>query len=239
MDNAKVGDLTVSVLKSIIKESNDDLRAMLTTVSEDVAVLKSEQQSLKNEIVDLKTEREVDRQKIQQLEDFIKKRNLVFRGVSSAGTPKESVQQICEQQLKLQGKVEVVSTRKLGERDGKRMIVAEFRTEEMVSAVLQNVRKLSGSSISIEQDINSSRQLQKRLMLKLKRNILTVTKSHRVSVRNEKLKIGDNWFYWSKDNKLMFNKSDAKETLKTVFGSDFDKINFDYFFLLNSFNAKN
>ena len=121
----------------------------------------------------------------------------------------------------------------------KMMVVAEFRTEDMMHTVLKNVRKLAGSTISIEQDVNSERQHLKKVMLQLKRNILTSTKTHRVSVRNDKIKIDNYWFYWSKNKTLMNNNKCAKDTLKSLLGNHFDKINFEYSFIVSLLNSKN
>ena len=76
-------------------------------------------------------------------------------------------------------------------------------------------------------------------MLRLKRNILSVTKIHRVSVRNERICIADKWFYWDKENKLMHEKKDPENILKALFGVDFNSINFNYNYLEENLYSKN
>lgn len=82
-------------------------------------------------------------------------------------------------------------------------VIAEMQTEKMVEEVFKHTKNLAGSRISVEQELDRERLIQKKVMVELKRNILAVSQRHRVSVRNDKLKVGDKSFMWSKNRKLM------------------------------------
>ena len=81
-------------------------------------------------------------------------------------------------------------------------VVAEFRNEEMIAEVFKNTRKLAGTSISIESDLNSEKKEQKQALLMLRKELLNDSNKHKITVRNNRMRIGDKWFYWSKDLEL-------------------------------------
>lgn len=234
-----IGELSVKDLKEIIKDSNDDMRCMLATVTKDVGIIKNETQMLKEEIKKMKEERERDQQKLYQVEDQLKKRNLIFKGVGSQNSLGDAVRKVCKDELKMRCEVEIISTRKLFESNGKMAVVAEFRSEQMVVDVLKHTKNLAGSMISIEYDLNSNRQQKKKVMLELKKNILAFSKKHKVSVRNDKLRVADKWFSWSKDHKLVCGKDAAGDIFKTLYDDLLESIKFDYEFLVNKVNSKN
>lgn len=238
MDGLKVGELSVNDLKQIIKDSNNDLREMMSSVKEDISTLKTDSQKLREEVESLKAERDADRMKITHLEDQLKKKNLLFKGLRAGELPRSAIENVFKEGLKLNSEIEVVSARKIFERNGKMTVVVEFKSEDMVHSVLRNVKNLAGSTISIEQDLSSAKQHSKKIMLELKKNILRVTKIHRVSVRNDRMLIGGKWLYWNKDKKLMHDNVEADEVLKSLFGENLISINYSYSYL-NELISKN
>lgn len=236
---ALVADLSVDQLRSIIKETNDDIRATLGQVASDVSDLKTDTQELKEKIQFLEKEREKDKKHINQLEEQLKRKNLLFKGLEAEKSLGNAVMSLCLQKLKISQPMEIVSTRKIYEKDGKMGVVAEFRSEDMIAEVFKNTKKLAGTSISIEADLNEEKREQKRVLLLLRKQLLSVSKTHKISVRNNKLRVGEKWFYWNKDLQLMYNQQNAGDVLKTLYNSGLEHINFKYNDLLEKINSKN
>lgn len=151
----------------------------------------------------------------------------------------EEVGKVCIEKLELPTASIVKSTRKLFERDGKMTVLAEFDSSRSVQHVLQNARKLAGSKIYIEKDLNLERQHDKKVMLQLKKEIKAHSSAHRIAVVNDKLVIAKNWFRWNKDKKLVCGQQDAETILSNLYTNCFSKICLDYNLLFKKFVSKN
>lgn len=237
-DTRKIGDLLVDDLKSIIKEGNKEVLDRLDNLSGDVTDLKRQNEMLKQEVEVLKNEKDSDRRRIAQLEDQFKRKNLIFKGVPASNSVNE-VKKICNEILEIPEPVILKSTKKLNERDGKVMLLAELDSEQSTIDVLKNTKKLAGTDIYIERDLNVDRQKDKKAMLRLKKEVLSVSKFHRVVVRDDRIRIVDKWFKWSSNKQLMCGTSEAESILKMFYGEKALSINLNYDYLLNRTVSKN
>lgn len=61
------------------------------------------------------------------------------------------------------------AVRKIYDRNGKMSLIAEFDSEGDVRKILSKTRNLTGSKISIERDLYEERQMDKKVLLQLKR----------------------------------------------------------------------
>ena len=91
----------------------------------------------------------------------------------------------------------------------------------------------------IEKDLNVERQQDKKAMLQLKKEIKNLSTTHRVTVINDKIKIGSKWFRWNKDKKLVCDEHDAAVIFKDLFENSYTKININYNALLSNIMSKN
>ena len=85
--------------------------------------------------------------------------------------------------------------------------VAEFNSENAVRDILRHTKNLQRTRISVEYDRNEDRQFNKKVMMELKNIILAKSKLHKVSVRNDKLRIENKWFQCNTNKVLCCGKS--------------------------------
>lgn len=73
--------------------------------------------------------------------------------------------------------------------------VVEFKTEEMADSIFKNTKKLAGSSIFIDKDLNAEKQQNKKVMLKLKKQLQSLDQTQKILVRNDRMKINNACFF--------------------------------------------
>lgn len=241
VDNRKVGDMTVDDLKKVIVDvTNQTIKNICEQVQLlvlDVEKLRKDNQDLRKEVQNLRDESDYRRKSVLVLEDQVKRKNIIVKGLpSNNGSPKEEFLKLCSNTMKLDNQsVHVRSVKKIYDRNNKMGIVAELNSEEEVLEVLKNSRKLAGSQISIERDLNSEKQLQKKVMLQLKKDIMEINTSQRVTVRDERMRIGDKWFSWNRGKQFMSGKMDGCQILNQLYGNNL-KISLNYFDIFEKLN---
>ena len=118
-------------------------------------------------------------------------------------------------------------------------VVAEFNSENAVRDILRHTKNLQGTRISVEYDLNEARQFNRKVMKELKNIILAKSKLHKVSVRNDKLRIENTWFHWNTYKVLCCVKSLDQQVILSLYGDSFNDVCFEYKELVNKINAKN
>lgn len=227
-------------LKNIpTKQDVEEIKATVGDLSDKMDVLKTENDSLRAEVEQLKVEKEKDHHTITFLEDHIKRNNIVFRGINTNKSLFQAVKDCCKKNLKITKEINILSVRKLFENDGKLGVVVEFSSVDDVREIFANVKNLKGSKISLDRDLSKDRQQDKRVMLELKKQIHKLKPSCPVMVRNEKMKVERQWFKWNNQKQLMCGKDQGIEMLKKIYGDDISSVNIDYFEILRKINSKN
>lgn len=234
----KLSELGIDDFRMLIKEGNKEILEKLTTISDDVDALKQQNICLKEQVECLQADKEMDRKRIVQLEEQIKSKNLLFKGLEAKRAVFEEVSKLCTEKLELPTAAIIKSTRKLFERDGKMTVLTEFDSTQSVQKVLQKAKNLAGSKIFIEKDLNVDRQQDKKVMLQLKKEIKVLSTAHKLAVVNDKLKVKDKWFHWSKGKKLVCGQQEAEVILSNLYENCYTKINIDYNTLLKNFMSK-
>lgn len=238
-ERRKVGELFVDDLRQIIKDSNREVLEKLSTLSGDVENLKEQNNQLKQEVEDLKVDKDVDRRRISQLEKQIKSKNLILKGLNAKSSVNSVVNKIYFDKLKLPKSVKIRYTKKLYERNDKMAVLAELDSSQSVQSALQNAKKLAGTSIYVERDLTQEKQKDKRVMLQLKKDIVAVSKSHRIAVISDRIRVKDKWFRWNKEKKLVCGQEEADCAIKDLYPDVYDKINFNYNTLFEKSMSKN
>lgn len=235
----KLSELTLGDLNECIENNNRELVESINVLIVTINKLVEDNEDLKTEVIKLQKEKEEDRSQMMFLEDQIRKRNLVFRGIDSHASIKTAVLKTCTEKLKVERQIVIKSTKKIFDRDGKMAVIAEFDSDDMIGDILRATRELHGTTISIEKDLSKYRQEQKKAMMQLKREILSKSQQHRITVRNDQLRINDKWISWGKQKKLVYGNQEGVAAIKGLYESGvLDGINFDFKELLDKSNSK-
>lgn len=173
-----------------------------------------------------------------QLEDQLKSKDLLFKGLNINKSLIDEVAKVCKNNLNLHSTT-IKSTRKIFERNGKMTVLAEFDSLQSVQEVLQETRKLKGTSIYIEKDLSVERQQDKKVMLQLRRLIRAASTKHTVKVVSDKIKVGSCWMRWNKDKKLVSGNQEAEFVFEKMYGNILSNININYNVLLENSKSKN
>lgn len=251
-NGSAVGTLSVKDLMSLMsslmdekltniptKKDIEDIKTNVGELSTKFDGLKLENEYLKKEVTELKFEREKDHQQINYLQEHIKRNNIIFKGIEAKTTLEDAVKDCCKENLKLTQDINLLSTRKMYEKDGKIGVVAEFSSGEMVKEVFKNTKNLAGSKIIVERDLTHEKQQDKRVMLEIKKKLKKINQNTRVMVRSARIKIGENWFWWNKQKKFVSGTNNVNMLLKTLYGEGINSVNFNYYEILNNLSSKN
>lgn len=250
-----VGDMTVMDLMGTIQSAmatllDDKLKnfptktdlegvtTQMSSMSSQLRELTLENQNLKEQLKQLSAEKEKDRQAIIWLEDQVKNKNIIFKGVETQNSMPEAVKKICDEMIKMPSAVNVRSTRKLYEKNGKMAIIAEFESAEIVEEIFKRTRNLAGTPIILERDLNSIKQQNKKTMLQLRKNILSISRRHRVNVLNDRMRIGAKWFTWNKQHELTCGPLKGEDILKNLYDGEINSVSCSFYDLLKEINQK-
>lgn len=237
-DDRKIGEMSIKDMKDLIAASLANVTKDLADLKETMKTLAEENKSLKLELEKLRGDRDSQHRQMMSMEDHIKRKNVIFKGLASHISLSESVRKVCLENLKMQTPVIVKSTKKIYDSRGKMGVIVELDSEDMVEAVFKSTRNLAGSTISVERDLNSERQQKKKVLLQLKKDLSAVNNNHRISVRNDRMKLDDKWFFWSKENELVCGRDSALPVIRSIYGDSIRTFNFNYFDLLQKVNSK-
>lgn len=234
----KVADLNVADLKAIIKGCNEEILVNIATLKDEVSQLKTQNEILVKEMEVLKMDRATSKRRLLDLESHIKGKNLIFKGLSMHQANASEIQKLCLEVLKTDPIPNVKSTKILFHKNEMVTVLTEFGTENDVQQILKQTNNLKGTNMYIERDLNIERQMDKRIMLQLKKLLLNYNKSHQIRVRDDRLKIANKWFNWNNEKQLVCGKQNTAEALKGLYGEEFN-LNIKYKILKNNLYSKN
>lgn len=237
-DDRKVGDMSVDDLKAVIEEVSKkivkDIFEQVQLLTTDVAKLRNDNTELKKELRLLKEESDLRRRNMLAVEDQLKRKNVIVKGLPSNSSPKEEFRKLCSQTLNLNDHaVTIRSVKKIYDRNNKMGLIAELNSEEEVYEIFRKTNKLAGTQISIEKDLNSEKQVQKKVMLQLKKDILQADRSQRVMVRDERMKIAEKWFYWNYDKQFTSGQTNGIPVVEQIYGNVRLNVSFNYLDILS------
>lgn len=216
-----------------------ELKTSIECLTKELVEYKKENAVIKEELMNLKIDRERDHKQMLYLENQLKRNNLIFRGITTETDIENAVKNVCANNLKIVAPMAIRSTRKLFDRNGKMAVLAEFENGTYINEIFQHTKNLAGSSISIEKDLNSDRQEQKKAMLYLKKTIWNADQSFRISVRDDKMRIGEKGFAWNNNKELVCGNLNGTDVIQSLYGGKMNFINFDYKVILSKVNKKN
>ncbi|KAL5289625.1 hypothetical protein ACFFRR_009593 [Megaselia abdita] len=151
----------------------------------------------------------------------VKRKNVIVKGFPSSSSLKELFRALCVDTLNISEQdLNVRSMRNIFDRNNKMGLIAEL------NSVLKRASRLAKTKISVEKDLNSEKQIQKKVMLQLKKDVLQADISQRVTVRDERMKIADKWFYWN----LRKEFTCGRDRLRAI--------NFNYYDILSYLNNR-
>lgn len=230
--STKVNELSVGDLKNLMKETiqetNVEIIESVTILSTQVNLLLEKNKELQEEMEKLRADRERDHRTITMLEDQIKRKNIIIKGLDSENNLRDAVKKVCRDNLKIQSSVSIKSVKRLSNWNGKMSVVAELDSEEAVQDLFKNTRNLAGTTISVERDLNMVKKEQKKVMLQLKRELLSINRNHRISVRDEKIRINENLLIWNKSKELVCGQRNGIDVLCEIYGEAVNKLNLSY-----------
>lgn len=229
----KIGE---SDILRAMERMNNELKASIDGLRSDLSAFLAEKIVMAKEIDELKAEREKDRRTMLSLEDQLKRNNLIFRGIPTETSINQAVEKVCSGNMKIVAPMAIRSCRKLFDRNGKMAVIVEFENESYIREIFKNTKNLAGSSISVERDLNSERQEKKKVMLKLMKDLKSVSQTHKIGVRDDKLRINEKWFTWNRNNQLMCGSANGEEVIRGLFRENLNNINFEYKSILGKVN---
>lgn len=242
-DDKMVNELTVKELKDVIREQVEESNGFILNTIEELKTafikLVEENNCIKVEMVKMREEKEQLRKNFASLEDQVKKKNVIFKGLRAEACLSDAIKQVCVGNLKMTPETfSIKSTKKIYENRGQMGVLVELESEEMVEEIFKKARNLAGTNIFLERDLNSERRENKKVMLQLKKDILAEKPNQRISVRNDKLRIADKLIHWDREKQLVCGKEDGSMMINKLVDGPLRAVNFNYSHILSRVNNK-
>lgn len=235
----KISELTVDQLKSVIAETNNELLEKYQRLFEEVKELKEANASMAHDLEIVKGRSQIMESELLSIQKRQKRDNVIIKGLNSNQAPKEAVKTLCENVLRTP-EVKIKNAHKTFERNGKMTVVAELECEEMVHQVLRNSSNLRGTTISVDKDLTKDGLEKKSAMFSLKRSLTEMDASKKVLVRNERMRVDNEWFHWNNNKCLMSNQTEGKEMLGRIYNNNagLGRINLSFADILGNSNRR-
>lgn len=219
----KIADLTVKEYEEVIKVYNADIYDKIVKLQLDVKKLQEENEKISAELTEYKQRTALLEHDLAQVDKKQKRSNVIFRGLEESSSPKSSVEQVCSQIMEVPN-IAVKEAKKTYNRNGKMTVCVELNDESMVYNLLKNSSKLKGSSISVDRDLTRDAREKKTAMLFLKKQLFAIDNTKKVIVRDDRMKIENDWFYWNREKQLMSGNLEGKTALLRMY-NDKDRVN--------------
>lgn len=206
----------------------DDLKA----IEEKLDTITKENTYLKNEVNKIKYENKTLRDKLEELDNFNKRTNLIFRGLKDTDENDcdKTIKEFCTKVLGIQRDISIERAYMLGKNKGSRyrgeqkmdMILTEFSSFAVTQEVLRNSYKLKGTGISVVQDFTLDWRRKRSKLLGVRREILKSNKDHRIYVRQDWLSVGGKRMRWNEEKGLQAEggEEDGALIIKKILGCD-------------------
>lgn len=221
-----------------VKMDIAEVKSGIGNITTEVQRLKEENKALKDEVKQLRRDRDADKKEVNRLIEQSKRKNVIFKGLEKKDNMKLAVETVCSEKLQIND-AGVRAVRTIYERGGIVGVVAEMNSEDTVVTILKNTRKLAGTNISVERDLSDEKQLNKRALLLLRKNIMNYDPSLKISVRSDTLIIRNHRMYWSSNKVLLCGQQNAIEILREIYGRNAEKFCLAYYDLLEQATPKN
>lgn len=230
-----IRDICSNVTTVAVEKLGENLKSLLDEIKE----LREDNGKLRMELNQIKQEQQHDRQELSKVQDQIKKNNVIIKGVPSSNSLPEAFSKVCVDNLKMTEAPLPRTVKKIFDRNGSMGMVVELDSEGSVYSILNHARNLTGTRISVDRDISTARQEDKRVMLQLKKDIWAVDKSQRIQVRDDRIRIGDKLLQWNLNKELTSNNQNGAEVLKGIYGESIQTVSLDYYSIRNKLNVRN
>lgn len=220
-----VKDLSVDEFKELIVKTNAEVFEKYEALHEEIKMLKEEVVEMRNRNRALEIE-------VNNIEKTQKRKNIVLKGLDAREEPVEAANNVCKNILKVP-EVIIKNARKTYENNGLMTVVAEMDTESMVYESLRRSRNLQGTRISLDKDLSKDGRDNKAVMFSLKRTLNEIDASKKVTVRNDRMRVENNWFYWDTNKNLKSNKDNGKGILMNIYKNQkIEALDLDFMSLL-------
>lgn len=216
LSGRKVGDLTVEEYQEVVECTNADIYDKIINLRKEIDELKEVNEKITKEMLEWKEKTLLLERDLTQIDRRQKRSNIVLRGLNDSQAPRATVEDLCSNVLKVDD-VKVKDVRKTFQKNGKMTVVAELADADMVNSVLKSTVNLKGSSISIDRDLTRESREKKSVMMKLKKDLLEQDTSKKIIVRDDRLKVDNNWFYWNADKQLKSGSLEGRTALQNIY----------------------
>lgn len=209
-----------AAVREVFDEKMEPLMNRVATLEEENCRLRADVHELKKHMADMQYSS--------------KAKNLIFRGLPANADPKISAMNCIENNLKVSSsQAPVTNVRKIHEYNGNMTVAVEFDNAQAVRNVLSNVKNLHGTKIFIEKDLDIIGKEKRNVMNNLKKVLAAADGNIRTIVRNDRLRISGEQFYWDKNYELKSNGQDGKGKLLRIYGNRVDQSVLSYSYLMN------
>lgn len=160
--------------------------------------IKEENLALKGEVECLKLEIRKRDDKIEMLENYTKRNNLLFKGLrSEKDAEKDTVMKICKEVLDVDISGMVQDVYCVGTNNS--MVKVEYENKKVVNEILRNTRKLRGTGLFIERDYAWRTRMKRRNLLLIKKELLQKNSKLRTQILGDTLFIEGRRYKWCEE----------------------------------------
>lgn len=200
--------------------TKDDLRQYAI----DVQNIKESNEAIKVTLAELKTDRDTYRRKFDQLDQLMRNKNIIIKGVHANNNLSKSIKDLFAQQMNIKTEMDIDVLKIINSKNN--ILLVKFTKEDSVAQIFRNIKNLAGTGIIIERDYPLEIRMKTKKLLKIRKMIKTnltdrQDKAIVIKVFGDRMFINNHQFQWN-DCKLWYGAVPAIIKLNTIFKYQFD-----------------
>lgn len=220
----KIGNLSMSKLLEALRETikeeigNFATRNEFDTLKTDVKALKDDTNASIKQITD--SEQKLEK-RIDRLEKIVRMKNIIIKGLpiaQSSDSVEKLTKDLITSTLGIDADKDFEKIVKLSEKGNQMMVLVTFKTVETINEIFAKAKKLKGTHIFISRDLSETEREVQRFLQRIRSNILSVDRTKKIQLKNNRKLVIDGQEYSWKDGKLWAGKEDGITAIRVQYG---------------------
>lgn len=218
-------DKVMASFSALLDSKNYATKSDLTLIEETIKVVKEENVLMKKEIEILKVKDARGESQLNNLENYVKRKNLIFRGldVKNDSDYKDQVSLFCQEVLGIEErKLDLIEAHPIGRKTEKNnVIIAYFSTYLATVSILKRTSRLKGTLFVVHRDYSYGTRMRRAKLSVIKKEVQRLNNNLKVSLLGDRMAIERHIFDWDDTKGLLYNNcEDGVKKLMDIFHLD-------------------
>ncbi|KAF6201344.1 hypothetical protein GE061_005792 [Apolygus lucorum] len=219
---SKFTSIMDKTLEDKLKEITKNLatKSDVGALTQKVDALQIENNTLRGEVVALKSELLSRDNRVDFIDSMIRRDNLIFNGLIHDGRNEllTVIKAFIQETLGISRQITIKDVICLGGRRAGAPLLVKFCMPGDITEILQKTNRLKGTNFGINRDYPESVRVARRNLFAIKKELQRLGCTHKVLVRSQYLIVDDKFFSWSNKDGIVYKDGDGLQLFNSLVG---------------------